>query len=242
MSIDGTEERQLIVQPAWHSATLIAMDAIWLILSFAGGLAAKPLADVFTEVAKHLVFKRMKRAELAETQADEAAKRCLEAIAVYADVGLRYMTSREAHDWDSPVANVLREPLRLAEVQLEASIALLQPAAMKPMTLVLDVLRNADQIDGSSGSPFAHYDSGGAILLEAVRYGRVVLRTQLRREKVPTVPLKMLEYAVALRDLTVFWEGDGIDPDVARVHQQFRATWLEAHHLGVKQIEKDYNG
>lgn len=65
----------------------------------------------------------------------------------------------------------LGDRLRAAAVQLEANVELLHQEAREPMSVVLDVLRYADQIDLRSNAPFAHYETAETMLHTTIGYG-----------------------------------------------------------------------
>lgn len=206
------------------------------ILVFIGGLLAKPLADLAGDVVRQIISRRHADAATATAQADRAAERCWESLAVFRADASRHLARKRRGD-QGLGQDDLAARLLAAAAQLDANVQLLRTEAREPMTLVLDVLRSAERIDSEAGAPFSHYDSAFTMLDEAVSYGRQVLVAHIHREKLPPMPRKLEEYAIALEDERGFWESEGLTERELEEEERLRKFWIDSHRAELKRLD-----
>jgi hypothetical protein len=230
--------------PGWWklaavSASLAPVELVLGVVAFIGGLLAKPLADLSAELVKQLVTRRQAKTDEALAQADAASERCWEAFAVLTNelpkhVQRLWMQGTQEY----PERAEVDERMLSMRVLLEANAELLHPDAREPMRRVVDIFAAVEEIESANGAPFAHYDPAFKIVPETARYGRQVLRAQLRREKLPPMPGRVHEYLIAVREADEFWDEDYPESQGVAGVKTARELWLAEHRSEIEKVPR----
>jgi hypothetical protein len=222
------------------SVSLTVVDVLLAVAAFIGGLLAKPLADLSTELVRQIVARRQAKTDKAVAQADLASERCWEALAILASGLPRHLPRKRRFmsgaNMDYPQREEVEERLLGARVLLEANSELLGPEARAPMRRVVDILGAVEDIEPGTNAPFAHYDSATTIVNETARYGRQILGAQLRGEKVPAMPDRLREYLIAKNESDEFWDEDYPQSQGIPGVKTARELWLGEHRAQLDKI------